>query len=196
MAIDRFILVEILGATDGKPKVVPWTPMTPEAPGLDATHKLLGVSMTSSELDEPLAVMKRGYLREVLEQNSEVWAIGDVLWAKDGGSITKTRPAAPEPFVLVGTVFSGPDGSDEFIIDVDVRVLPSIMELSNVKVETPADLDVMIYNLANTYYEPRRLVHGTDISALGSDGDPSNDDHPQYQQETDFIHPFLFSGGS
>jgi hypothetical protein len=196
MAIGRFRLVQIYSNLNDKPSVTTWNPSAPEAPGLNSAHKILGVTMTSSEYEEPVAVMKRGYLRDVLEQNSETWAVGDVLWAKDGGSITKTRPTAPDPFILVGTVFDGPDGSDKFAIDVDVRVLPSIMELSNVKVETPVDLDVMIYNASNTYYEPRRLVHGTDISALGSAGDPSNDDHPQYQQETDFIHPFLFSGGS
>ena len=196
MAIARFTLVEHFNNLNDKPSVKPWNPSTPEAPGLGTAHKIVGVTMTSSDYEEPLAVMKRGYLRDVAEQNGETWAVGDVLWATSGGSISKTRPTAPVPFVLVGTVFDGPDGGDLFAIDVDVRVLPSIMELSNVSVETPANLDVMIYNLASTYYEPRRLVHGTDISSLGSAGDPSNDDHPQYQQETDFIHPFLFSGGS
>lgn len=187
--IARFTLVQIDGADSGHPAVVPWAPSGYEQPGLSTAHTVLGVTMTDSEYEEPVAVVRRGILRDVAEQNGETWAPGDVLWSKNNGTITKTRPAAPLPLVLVGTVFAGPDGGDLFTVDVDVRVLPSLGELSGVSVETPADKDVFIYKAATNLWEPRQLDHGTDLAGL------ADDDHPQYQQRTDFAHPFLFMGG-
>jgi hypothetical protein len=189
--IARFTLVQVEGADSGHPAVVPWAPSGYEQPGLATAHAILGVTMTASEFEEPVAVMRRGILRDVAEQNGETWASGDILWAKSDGTITKTRPAAPLPLVVVGTVFAGPDGGDLFTVDVDVRVLPSLGELSGVKVETPADKDVFIYASGSNVWEPRQLDHGADIAGL-----TDNDDHPQYQQRTDFAHPFLFMGGS
>jgi len=192
----KFTLVELVSVDADKPTVQAWSPSAYEEPALVKGHVVLGVTMSDSNYEEPVAVMKRGYLRDVAEQNSETWAIGEILYAKSDGSISNTRQAGPLPQALVGTVFDGPDGGDLFAIDVDVRILPAIGELSGVKRETPVALDVLIYEGTSHYWEPRQLVHGTDISGLGAAGDPSNDDHPQYQQETDFIHPFLFSGGN
>jgi hypothetical protein len=186
--IARFTLVQIVGADDEHASVVPWAPAAYEQPGLATAHKLHGVTMTASEYLEPIAVMRRGTLRDVARQNGETWAVGDILWAKSDGSITKTRPAAPLPLVVVGTVFETVGVAHT--VDVDVRVLPSLGELSGVSVETPADKDVFIYKASTHLWEPRQLDHGGDIAGL------LDDDHPQYQLETDFIHPFLFMGGS
>jgi hypothetical protein len=164
--IARFTLVEIIGAESSHASVQPWDPAAYEQPGLDTAHRILGVTMTASESQEPVAVMRRGVLRDVARQNGETWAVGDVLWAKSDGSITKTRPAAPLPFVLVGTVFE--TINTLHTVDVDVRVLPSLGELSGVSVETPADLDVLIYKVATHVWEPRRLVHNTDLDGLAT----------------------------
>ena len=169
--IARFTLVQISGVDSGHAAVIPWGPAAYEQPGLSTAHKLLGVTMTASEYEEPLAVMRRGVLRDVARQNAETWAVGDVLWAKNDGSITKTRPAAPLPLVVVGTVFETVDVLHT--VDVDVRVLPSLGELSGVSVETPANLDVFIYKASTHVWEPRQLVHNTDISGL-----TTTDAHP------------------
>lgn len=158
MAIARFTVVEIVDTLNGKPTVKAWAPAASEQPGLSTAHKILGVTMTASNYQEQVAVMKRGYLRAVTEQNGESWAVGDILWAKNNGSITKTRPAAPLPFILVGTVFADEGSGGPFTVDIDVRVLPSLGELSGVKVEAPVNKDVFIYNDATDVWEPRQLV--------------------------------------
>jgi hypothetical protein len=186
--IARFTLVQIEGADSDHPGVVPWSPGAYEQPGLDTAHQLLGVTVTDSEYQEPIAVMRRGVLRDVARQNGETWAVGDVLWAMNDGSITKTRPAAPLPLVVIGAVFE--TVGVVHTVDVDVRVLPSLGELSGVSVETPADKDVFIFKSATNVWEPRQIDHGADLAGL------ADDDHTQYQLEKDFIHPFLFMGGS
>jgi hypothetical protein len=129
--------------------------------------------MTDCDFNVPVAVMKHGYLRTVSAQNSETWAVGEILWAKSDGSITHTRPAAPLPLVVVGSVFA--TNPPYFDIDVDVRILPSLGELSGVSVETPVDLDVFIYKASTHVWEPRVLDYGN---------------------RSTFIHPFLLMGGS
>jgi hypothetical protein len=172
--IARFTLVQIDSSSAGKPMVIAWNPATYEQPGLSTAHKLLGVTMTEADTTELVAVMKSGYLRAVTEQNSESWAVGDILWAKNNGSITKTRPAAPLPLVFIGTIFADEGTGGPFTVDVNVHVIPSLGELSGVSVETPADLDVLIYKASTNVWEPRQIDHGTDLAGL------ADNDHPQY----------------
>jgi hypothetical protein len=113
------------------------------------------VTITTSELGEQVVVMRRGQLRDVARQNSETWAVGDVLWAKSDGSITKTRPTAPLPLVVIGTVWETVGSLHS--VDVDVRVLPSLGELSGVLVETPVDKDVFIFDAGTNTWTPRQL---------------------------------------
>jgi hypothetical protein len=171
--IPRCTLVQIAGADSGHASVVPWAPAAYEQPGLATAHKVLGVTMTASDYQQPLAVMRRGTLRDVARQNGETWAVGDILWALSDGSITKTRPAAPLPLVVIGTVFE--TAGVVHTVDVDVRILPSLGELSGVSVETPADLDVFIYKASTHVWEPRPLDYGN---------------------RSTLLHPFLLMGGS
>jgi hypothetical protein len=188
--IGRFTLVQLVAASqDGRPSVRSWFPGVYEEPALTTGHLVLGVSMTDADTYEEVVVMRSGYLRDVARQNGETWAVGDILYAKADGSITKTRPAGPLPQVIVGTVFETIGTLHS--VDVDVRVLPSIMELSGVTREAPANLDVLIYNSTTHAWVPRQINHGSDLATL-----TTGDHHPQYQLETDFIHPFLFMGGS
>lgn len=162
--IAKFTLVQVSGQDGDHSSVVPWQPGGHETPGLSTAHKIRGVTMTDSDYQEPVQVMKRGYLRDVAAQNSETWSAGDVLWAKADGSITKTRPTDC-PLVMVGVVIGGT--SPALVVDVDVRVVPSLGELSGVSVETPADLDVFIFDSTNGVWEPRRLS-GDDVTNTAS----------------------------
>lgn len=155
-SINRFTLVQIYGSLNDKPSVLGWAPAGYEEPALVSGHIILGVTVTESDYEQPIAVMKRGYLRGV-DEGAESWAVGDILYGKNDGTVTKVRPDAPLPQVLVGTVFAD-EGAGLFTVDVDVRVLPNIGELTGVKRETPADLDVLIFDGAAHYYEPRRLT--------------------------------------
>lgn len=171
--IARFTLVQIDGSHDSHASVIPWAPAAYEQPGLATAHKLLGVTMTASEYQEPLAVMRRGTMRTVPD-GAETWAVGETLWANSSGAATHSRPAAPLPLVVLGTVFAD-EGDGNWTVDVDVRVLPSLGELSGVSVETPADLDVFIYKASTHVWEPRVLDYGN---------------------RSTFMHPFLLMGGS
>lgn len=169
--IGRFSVVKIAGAESSHPKVELWTASS-EVPGLTTTHAILGVTTAESVSGDPVAVMKRGFMRDVARQNGETWATGDLLWAKGDGSVTKVRPDAPVPLVVVGSIFDTVSTTHSVV--VDVRILPSLGELSGVSVETPADKDVFIFNNGSGVWEPRQLDHGTDLAGV------SDDDHPQY----------------
>jgi hypothetical protein len=165
----KFTAVQSYGsAAAGLPDVFGWSPAASEQPALLTAHKVLGVAMTKATTGQQLAVMRRGLLRGITEQNGETWAVGDLLWAKAGGSITNSRPAAPLPSVLVGVIYADEGTGGPFTVAVDVRVLPSLGELSGVKVETPAAKDVFIHD--GTSWEPRQLVHNSDLSGLTTAG--------------------------
>ncbi len=172
--INKGTLVVVYAGASGKPTVRAWSPSAYEQPSLVSALKILGVAMTDSEYEEPLAVMKRGYLRD-MSDGAETWAVGDVLYASSTGTLTKTRPAGPLPQVIVGTVFAA--NASNWDIDIDVRVIPSLGELSGVSRETPADKDVFIYKSSTNVWEPRQIDHGADIAGLG------DDDHTQYLKE-------------
>ena len=174
--INKFTLVQVIASSGGLATVQAWVPSAFENPTLSSPPKILGVTMTDSNVDQQVAVMKHGYLRDVSMQNSETWAVGDALWGKSDGSITKTRPVAPLPGVFVGIVFDVT--ASLCIIDVEVRIIPAVTELSGVLIDATADKDVLIYNATNHYYETRQLVHTTDLTAASL----LTDDHPQYQQ--------------
>lgn len=129
--------------------------------------------MTAANYGEPVACMKRGYMRNVPGSS---WAVGDSLWGTNGGSISVTRPDGPLPQVYIGTVFED-EGGGLYSVDVDVRILPSLGELSGVARETPANLDTLIYNSTTHAWTPRQIDHGGDIAGL------LDDDHTQYLKE-------------
>jgi hypothetical protein len=117
--------------------------------------------------------MMRGVLRDVARQNGETWSTGDNLWALSGGSISHTRPDGPLPLVFVGTVFETIGVLHSVV--VDVRVLPSLGELSGVSVEAPADKDAFLYNGTTHLWVPRQIDHNADLAGLSV-----GDYHPQY----------------
>jgi len=173
--IARFTVVKLVASQDGRPSVRPWSPAAYEEPALTTGHLVLGVSTTAAETFEEVTVMRSGYLRDVARQNGETWAVGDILYGKADGSITKSRPAGPLPQVIVGVVFE--TIGVLHTVDVDVRVLPSIMELSGVAREAPVNLDALLYNGTSHAYVPRQIDHGADLAGL------ADDDHTQYLKE-------------
>lgn len=176
ITINKFTLVVVSASASGHPTVTKWSPAAYEQPTLSSANKIMGVTMTDSTTSDQIAVMKRGILRDCSMQNAETWAVGDTLFAKSNGSISKTRQAGPLPQVIVGTVFDVT--ASLCAIDVDVRIIPSLGELSGVSQEAPVDKDVFIYNSTSHFWEPRMLVHTTDLTPASL----LTDDHPQYQQ--------------
>lgn len=176
--IARFTLVQLVASQEGRPSVMAWSPLAYEEPALSTSHLVLGVTMTAATTYDEVAVMRSGYLRDVARQNGETWAVGDILYGKADGTITKTRPAGPLPQVIVGTVFE--TIGVLHTVDVDVRVLPSIAELSGVTRETLVNLDALIYNSTTHAWVPRQIDHGADLAGL------TDDDHPLYQRKHGF----------
>lgn len=161
--IPKFTVVTVSGVDSDKPTVVRWAPAASEHPENLTAPKILGVTMTDSEYLEPVAVMRRGYLRDVAETSGETWVTGDLLWAASDGSVTNVRPAAPLPQVFVGTVFDGSGAT--FTVDVNVTALPNIGELSGVDRQTPVDRDILVYRADTSLWEPRQLWKSRDVSA-------------------------------
>jgi predicted RecA/RadA family phage recombinase len=159
--IAKGTVVQILASSAGRPTVIRWSPSSYEEPAVVAGQKVLGVAMTDADQSDNIAIMKSGYLRDVSD-GSESWSVGDVLYAGSNGVLTKTRPAAPFPQMIVGTVFEA-NGAN-WDLAIDVRVLPAIGELSGVSRETPASGDVFIYNNTTHVWEPRALDHNGDIT--------------------------------
>jgi hypothetical protein len=150
------------------PRVVPWTHASGKEP--------FGVTKTASNLEQDVAVLALGIVRDCVMQNGETWALGEVLWAKADGSITKTRPVAPTTQVRVGEVIK----VVSTLVDVAVALekLPKAEELSGVNRETLADKDVLIYKLSSLYWETRPLDHNTDLTNVAT-----GDVHTQYLKE-------------
>jgi hypothetical protein len=174
MAISKFTVVTILGVDDNKPSVEPWSPNSYEHPANTTSPKILGVTMTDSEYLAPVAVMRRGYLRDVTPATGS-WSVGDLLWAQADSTVHNTRPAGPLPQVFIGTVFDSTGGSAPYVVEVNVTVLPNIGELSGVDRQTPSDLEVLIFKESTQVWEPRPLDYGN---------------------RSTLMHPFLFMGGS
>ncbi|KKK91898.1 hypothetical protein LCGC14_2708310, partial [marine sediment metagenome] len=93
---------------------------------------------------------------------------GDLLWAQADGTVSKTKPTPPTVLVFVGTYIGGS------VVHVDVKVFPSLSELSHVKIETPAEFDVMIWDPGEFAFVPRQIDHGADLAGL------ADDDHVRY----------------
>jgi hypothetical protein len=167
----KFTVVYTVDADTGRAKVQAYDPSGETAPALADGHSIQGVAMTDSNADDPVAVMRRGYMRNLNSTHLTGWepSVGDLLWCGASGKPTTTRPTDDAAQVFVGTYIGNG------VVDVDVKLLPSLQELTFVKRETPALYDVLIYDTGTSLWVPRQIDHGQDLAGLG------DDDHTQYQ---------------
>lgn len=167
-AIPKFTVVYTTGATSGRAAVASYSPGN-SPPDVATAHSILGVTMTASDEDEPIAVLRHGYVRGIVagDITGGLPSAGTLLWCGSQGKPTTTRPTTGVQ-VLVGTYMGGG------VVDVNVTVLPGVGEMSFVKRETPAEYDVLIWSPTDSAFVPRQLDHGQDFAGLG------DDDHPQY----------------
>lgn len=172
--ISKLTVCELKNESGVNPVVVPWSPAASEYP-LASAARIVGVAATDSSLDEGVALVMRGIVRGC-SPGGEAWAVRDPLWAASGGGATKTRPAAPLPQVQIGNVFQD-EGAGTFAVLVNIRVMPSPLDLSGVAIEALADKDVLIYESATSLFRPRQIDHGLHLAGL------ADDDHTQYLKE-------------
>lgn len=166
MAFQRCQLVVVTGDDTGLPKCAETSIPAVEEPELAYTHRAVGVTMVQpAGGGEAGPALRFGYLRTVAQAAGETWAVGDILWAASDGAATNVRPAAPQPQVMLGHIFQD-EGSNNFSVVVDMRVIPAIGELSGVARETPEDFDILIYDAATHAWYPRRMS-AADIAVDG-----------------------------
>jgi hypothetical protein len=163
----RVVMLEFDEGSDN-PRVVPWTHSSGNLPW--------GVTATSSTTDQDVVTLIYGIVRACAMQNGETWVLGDSLWAKADGTITKTRPVAPTAQVYVGSVIKVLGGLCD--IAVSLKAMDKLGEISNVNRETLVDKDVLIYKESSLYWEPRQLDHNTDLANVAT-----GDVHTQYLKE-------------
>jgi hypothetical protein len=183
--IPKFTVVKTTGATGRLTTVQAYDPTEDVAPAISIGNKILGVTLTPSNDPEVTAVLRDGYIRGVNSTTLTGWepSLGAQIWCGPNGKPTTTRPATGV-LVLVGTYMGQGD------VDVHVRVLPSIGELSFVKREIPEQSDVFVFDVAEGLFVPRILDHGNDLVGL------EDDDHSQYSLESDLTNLFLFMGAN
>ena len=183
--VQKFTVVRVVGQLNQRAHVEPMDPADDAAPALVFAHKTVGVTQTDADSDDPVSILRNGYVRGLTSAHITGWepSAGALLWCGAGGKPTTTLPTSG-PLILVGTYIGNG------IADVNVQVFPSIGELSFVKRESPAEYDVLIWSDADGAYVPRQIDHGQDLAGLG------DDDHPQYQQRIDMSAYFMFMGAN
>lgn len=136
-----------------RPAVLP----SPENPELFDTYRVLGIAMTNAVSDEFVAVLRRGYIRNLFNSGLGSGS-GTPVWVDpSSGDITTTRPDAPNPQYFVGVITNDNDGGSPFDIAVDVRTIPNIGELSSVQREDPEQRDVFVYDEDTQTWIPRPI---------------------------------------
>lgn len=93
----------------GKLRVTPWT-------GSQQPHTIMGLAsgVFAAGVGEPGFVVHFGKIRGINTTGSlysESWSIGDVLYAKASGGLTKTKPSAPATIIAAVTNVSSNNGA-------------------------------------------------------------------------------------
>lgn len=165
--IPRFTVVAVSGIHGGFPRVESWYDPAGQLPQLESACGIFGVTTNAANgiedeglglVRDPVAVMMHGRMAGI---DDSLWTAGDILWGdpNNSGAVTNVRPAAPRTLVRVGVSLGGG------VVAVNVQVIPAITELTGVAMESPIDLDVMVYDAVRGCYVPRALFHSRSISS-------------------------------
>ena len=158
--IDEGAVVMAKGPIDPVlPHVVPYDPIDDRPDSMVDAHKVIGIAIGTAGPGDPIPIMRRGRWHY---SGTFGAAFGDPVWC-DGGSglnVGTGPPGQPSARIYVGTVLE--DTGSDVVIDVDVKVLPSIGELSYTQCDDPPlDYFVPVFNEANGYW-----THGV-LPAVG-----------------------------
>lgn len=122
-------------------------------------------------VDHKVRVTKKGRVRD-LDTRTLTEGLPIYVDPLNPGKYTQTPPTAPNYFIHVGIVEVA---ANKGIIDVDVRVVYAINDLSNVKITTPSAGQVLMRDATNQYWEnvtPGSIIRGTyryDAQSLTAD---------------------------
>ena len=87
----------------------------------------------------------------------ETWLDGDILYLSPtvAGSITKVKPVAPNHLIIIGYVIHAHITQGTIFVKVDNGY--ELDELHNVKIDTPANNNVLAYTLATNIWENKTV---------------------------------------
>lgn len=151
--IDKFTVVYVASLASGLAKVEPFDPYAGNPGAVDSGHSLLAVTMTASNEDEGVALLRSGYMRGLVSGDITGWEPDDgaLLWATSGGEVTTTRPTTGLQVCVGRYLGSG-------VADVNVHMVPSIGDLSFVGRGIPGEHYVFVWSATSGAYVPRQLT--------------------------------------
>ena len=100
----------------------------------------------------------------------EAWVNGEILYYNPAvtGGLTKTRPTAPNPKVIMAAVVHAAANGVLFVRPTFGDLLGNLT--TNVEVNTPANGDLLIYDAVQARWENAQLTAGTNITITPSAG--------------------------
>jgi hypothetical protein len=100
----------------------------------------------------------------------EAWVDGEILYYNPAvtGGLTKTRPTAPNPKVIMAAVVNAAANGVLFVRPTFGDLLGNLT--TNVEVNTPANGDLLIYDAVQARWENAQLTAGTNITITPSAG--------------------------
>lgn len=123
---------------------------------------------------EPIAVNGQGFITtfgQVRGLNTSAFNDGDILYLSPtvAGSITTTKPVAPDHMVVVGYCTKKSAGNGEIFVKVDNGY--EIDELHNVLITNPVLAgSLLIYDATVGVWKNARLTAGTNVAITNADG--------------------------
>ena len=141
-------------------------------------NQIVGVAAETIALNAFGLIQISGDLRGFNTTGSsvgETWADGDPLYYNPAfvGSLTKTKPVAPNQKTYIGEVINAGSGGSG---SIHIRIVPGSVlggTDSNVQISGLADNDALIYIGANSRWENKPPAYTRDALGLGT-GTPSN----------------------
>lgn len=101
--------------------------------------------------------------------NLSAYADGDSIYlGATAGSITATKPYAPNHLVYVGTVERANAGNGQLYVRIQNGY--ELDELHNVSAQSPSNGQVLIYNASTSLWEKNTLTAGTGITVTNGAG--------------------------
>ena len=126
----------------------------------DATSaQTIGIVVTSSiAAGQKGIVISQGQLSNLSIFPTSTWADGDFVYlGATAGSITKTKPYAPNHLVYLGYVTTASNGNAGRMY-VKVQNGYEMDELHNVSAQTPSNNDGLFYNTSTSLWENKSIV--------------------------------------
>ena len=161
--------IEDVGPGVNRPAVSPWDGMADSfGAQLGISQRVTGVTLHGSDDGEPVQVVRRGLVRGITDDNAEVWTVGDRLWADrtSPGRVTKVYDESGEyARIFVGTVIEDGAGEGPWSVDVDVRVLPTLGELSFMALASLADFYVPMFDVSLGWV-PKQVDHNAHLATI------------------------------